>query len=183
VAKRVQDQVEKWGVMINYVRIQDVTLIPHLASSTNPPWKQAPVDVGMIRGGYPTSAQPQQARIAPKPVENQPVQMVIPAPSYPSAPVSDVPIETLKEWYEWVRSGRLREPQTIRGIADRFKAHANDPDIDVDAMRAAQILYNRALIYEQKSNEKSRVAVPADKAAQSRINECGQANDNIYTGG
>ncbi|HYX49980.1 MAG TPA: SPFH domain-containing protein, partial [Ktedonobacteraceae bacterium] len=46
LAKRVQDQVEKWGVLINYVRIQDVTLIPHLTPSVNPPWRQAPVDVG-----------------------------------------------------------------------------------------------------------------------------------------
>ena len=62
LAKRVQDQVEKWGVMINYVRIQDVTLIPHLTSSMNPPRRQAPVDVGMTRGGYPTAVQPQQAQ-------------------------------------------------------------------------------------------------------------------------
>jgi regulator of protease activity HflC (stomatin/prohibitin superfamily) len=183
LAKRVQDQVEKWGVMINYVRIQDVTLIPHLASSMNPPWKQAPVDVGMTRGGYPTATQPQQARVVPKPVENQPVQMVIQAPSQPPVPVSAASIEMLKDSYEAVRSGRLRDPQTIRDIAARFEALANDPTIDVDAMKAAQILYHRAWIYEQKPKEKSRVAVPADTAVQSDITKRGQANDNIYTGG
>jgi regulator of protease activity HflC (stomatin/prohibitin superfamily) len=183
VKKRVQDEVEKWGVLINYVRIQDVTLIPRLTSKVNPPWRQAPVDAGMARGGYPSAAQPQQAQIVVKPVENQPVQMVLQAPSPPPAPVPAVPIETLKEWYEWVRSGRLREPQTIRGIAARFEALANDPNIDVDAMRAAQILYQRAWIYEQKPKEQSRVAIPADKAVQSDINQHGQANDNIYTGG
>ncbi len=183
LAKRVQDQVEKWGVLINYVHIQDVTLIPHLTSSVNPPWRQAPVDVGMTRG-YPTVAQPQQAQIVAKPVENVPGPMVIQStPAYPPAPVSAASIQMLKDSYELVRSGIVRDPQTIRDFADRFKALANDPNIDFDAMKAAQILYHRALVYEQKPNEKSRVAVPADTAAQSHINQQGQANDNIYTGG
>ena len=89
----------------------------------------------------------------------------------------------LKESYEAVRSGRLRDPQTIRDIAARFEALAHDPNIDVDATKAAQILYHRAWIYEQKTLEKSRVSVPADSAVQSEINEQGHANDNIYTGG
>ena len=184
LAKRVQDQVEKWGVQINYVRIQDVTLIPHLTSSMNPPWRQAPVDVGMTRGGYPTAAQPQQVQIVAKPVENQPAPMYIqPSSTYTAAPVSTASIETLKGFYEAVRAGRLSDPQTIRDIAAGFEAHANDPDIDVDALKAAQILYHRAWTYEQKAKEKSRVAVTADQVAQSDLSERGQANDNIYTGG
>ncbi len=185
LATRVQDQVEKWGVLINYVRIQDVTLIPRLSSSINPPWRQAPVEVGTTGGGYPTVAQPQQVQIIAKPKENQPGQMVIqssPA-AYPPAPVSATSVEMLKDSYEAVRSGRLREPQTIRDIAARFEALANDPNIDFDAMRAAQILYNRAWLYEQKAKEMSQVAVPADKAVQADVNHHGQANDNIYTGG
>jgi regulator of protease activity HflC (stomatin/prohibitin superfamily) len=184
LAKRVQDQVEKWGVQINYVRIQDVTLIPHLASSMNPLWRQAPVDVGMTRGGYPTSAQPQQAQIVAKPVENQPVPMSIqPSSAYSAAPVSAASIEMLKESYKAVQTGRVSDPQTIRDIAARFEALANDPNIDVDALKAAQNLYHRAWIYEQKTKEKSRVAVNVDPVVQSDINEHGQANDNIYTGG
>ncbi len=184
LAKRVQDQVEKWGVQINYVRIQDVTLIPRLTSSVNPSWRQSPVDVGMTRGGYPTVAQPQQAQIVAKPVENQPAPMVIqPSSAYPPAPVSAASIEMLKESYEAVRTGRLRDPQTIRDIAARFEALANDPSIDVDAFKAAQILYHRAWIYEQKAKEKSRVGVTPDPVVQPDINERGQTNDNIFTGG
>ena len=184
LAKRVQDQVEKWGVLINYVRIQDVTLIPHLTPSVIPPWRQAPVDVGMTRGGYPTVAQPQQAQIIAKPVENVPGPMVIQStPAYPPVPVSAASIQMLKDSYELVRSGVVRDPQTIRDFADRFKALANDPNIDFDAMKAAQILYHRALVYEQKPNDKSRVAVPAETAVQPHIDQQGQANDNIYTGG
>ncbi len=182
--KRVQDQVEKWGVLVNYVRIQDVTLIPHLTSSVNPPWRQAPVDIGMTRGGYPTAAGPQQAQIIAKPAESQQGQIVLqPPPAYPPVPASAASIEMLKDSYQAVRSGLIRDPQTIRDIADRFKALANDPNIDVDAMKAAQILYHRAWMYEQKSDEKSRVVVPADKAVQSDISQHGQANDNIFTGG
>ena len=184
LAKRIQDQVEKWGVQINYVRIQDVTLIPHLASSMNPLWRQAPVDVGMKSGGYLRVAQPQQAQIIAKAVEPQPVPMSIqPSSAYAAAPVSAASIEMLKESYEAVRTGRLRDPQTIRDIAARFEALANDPNIDVDALKAAQILYHRAWIYEQKTKEKSRVAVTVNPVVQSDINEHGQANDNIYTGG
>ena len=109
--------------------------------------------------------------------------MVIQAPSHPPVPVSAASIEMLKDSYGAVRSGHLRDPQTIRDIAARFEALANDPNIDVDAMKAAQILYHRAWIYEQKSKERSSVAVPADTAVKSDINERGQANDNIYTGG
>jgi serine/threonine protein kinase len=126
---------------------------------------------------------PQQVQIVPKPVENQPVPMSIqPAPAYPTAPFSAV-WEWLKEAYEAVRSGRLRDPQTIRDIAARFEAHANDPNTDVDAFKAAQILYHRAWVYEQKAKEQSRVAKTADPAVQSDLNEHGQVNDNIYSGG
>lgn len=184
LAKRVQDQVEKWGVQIKYVRIQDVTLVPRLTSNVNPAWRQAPVDVGMARVPYPTVAQPQQAQIIAKQVENQPAPMVIQSSTaYPPMPISPASLEMLKDSYEAVRSGSLRDPHTIRDIAARFEAIADDPSIDVDAMKAAQILYHRAFIYEQKTREKSRVQVSADPVVQSDINERGQANDNIYTGG
>jgi regulator of protease activity HflC (stomatin/prohibitin superfamily) len=183
LAKRVQDQVEKWGVQVNYVRIQDVTLIPHLASSVNPSWRQAPVDVGMARGAYPTVAQPQQAQIIAQPVEPQQVPMSVQLPAYSAAPVSTASIEMLKESYEAVRTGRLRDPQTIRDIAKRFEALASDPNIDVDALKAAQILYHRAWIYEQQTAEKSLESATADQVVRSDANERGPANDNIYTGG
>jgi hypothetical protein len=188
LAKRVQDKVEKWGVQVNDVRIQDITLIPHLAPSLNPvvgmPARQAPVDVGMTRGGYPAIAQPQQAQIVAKPVENQPVPMPVqPSPASAQAHVSAADIEMLKESYEAVRTGRLKDPHTIRDIAERFESLANDPNIDVDALKAAQILYHRAWIYEQKNKEKGLEGVTADTVVQPDRKERGQANDNIYSGG
>src|SRR5207247_7731484 len=129
-------------------------------------------------------AQPQQAQIVAKPVESQPVPMSVQPPSsYAYAPVSAASIEMLKESYEAVRTGRLRDPHTIRDIAARFEALANDPNIDVDALKAAQILYHRAWIYEQKNKEKGLEGVTADTVVQPDRKERGQANDNIYSGG
>ncbi len=188
LVKRIQDLVEKWGVQINYVRIQDITLIPHLTSGINPlvgiAARPVPVDVGMTRGGYPAVAQPQQVQIVAKPVENQPIPVPVqPSPVYPQASVSAASIEMLKESYEAVRTGHLRDPHTIRDIAERFEALANDPNIDVDALKAAQILYHRAWIYEQKNKEKGPTGVTADPVAQPEGKDHGQTNESIFSGG
>jgi hypothetical protein len=187
LAERVQDKVEKWGVQINDVRIQDITLLPHLAPRIHPVVgvaRPVPVDGGMIRGGYPAVAQPQQAQIVAKPVENQPVPMSVqPSNAYEHAPVSAASIEMLKESYDAVRMGRLKDPHTIRVIAARFEALANDPDIDVDALKAAQILYHRAWVYEQKNKKQGPAEISADPVEQPDVKERGQANDNIYSGG
>ncbi|HEX6481349.1 MAG TPA: SPFH domain-containing protein [Ktedonobacteraceae bacterium] len=37
LASRVQDRIAAWGVQVNWVRIQDVTLIPHLTPAASPP--------------------------------------------------------------------------------------------------------------------------------------------------
>jgi len=186
--KRIQDLVEKWGVQINYVRIRDITLIPHLTSGINPLLGMAarpvPVDVGMTRGGYPAVAQPQQVQIVAKPVENQPVPMLVqPSPAYTQAPVSAASIEVLIESYEAVRAGYLRDPHTIRDIAARFEALANDPNIDIDALKAAQILYHRAWTYEQRNKEKGPTGVTADQVTQPEGKDRGQINESIFFGG
>jgi hypothetical protein len=181
LASRVQDKVAIWGVQVNYVRIQDITLIP-LAPSINPvagmTARPAPVDMGMTRGGYPAAAQPQQAQIVSKTVENQPGAMPVqPLPT----PASMAYIEALTESYEAVRAGHLRDPHTIRGIAARFEALANDPSVKFDPMRAAQNLINRAWIYENE--EKGRTSVVSDTVTQPDTKERGQANENIFSGG
>ncbi len=185
LASRVQDKVAIWGVQVNYVRIQDITLIP-LAPSINPvagmTARPAPVDMGMTRGGYPAAAQPQQAQIVLKTVENQPGAMPVqPLPAPATTPASMAYIEALTESYEAVRAGRLRDPHTIRGIAARFEALANDPSVKFDPMRAAQNLYHRAWIYENE--EKGRTSVVSDTVTQPDTKERGQANENIFSGG
>jgi len=181
LASRVQDKVAIWGVQVNYVHIQDITLIP-LTPSLNPiigmTARPAAVDMGMTRGGYPPAAQPQQAQMVSKAVENQPGAM----PAQPNpVPTSTAYIETLTESYEAVRAGRLRDPHLIRDLAARFEALANDPSVKFDPIRAAQNLINRAWIYENE--EKGRTSVVSDVVTQPNTKERGQANENIFSGG
>ena len=181
LASRVQEKVAVWGVQVNYVRIQDITLIP-LVPSINPvvgmTARSAPVDMGITRSGFQPAAQPQQAQVVMKAVENQPG--AIPAQPY-AAPTSKAYIEELSEYYEAVRSGRVRDPQTIRSIAARFEALANDPSAPFDPIRAAQNLYNRAWNYENE--EKTRTSVVSDVVTQPNTQAKGQANENIFSGG
>ncbi|HEX9133853.1 MAG TPA: SPFH domain-containing protein [Ktedonobacteraceae bacterium] len=188
LTSRVQDKVAVWGVQVNYVRIQDITLIPHLAPSINPvagiAARPVPVDMGATRGGYPPAAQPQQAQGVLKAVGNQPGAMPaqpLPAPAPAPAAASMAYIEALTESYEAVRAGRLRDPNNIRDIAARFEALANDPSVKFDPMRAAQNLIHRAWIYENE--EKGRTSEVSDVVTQPNTKERGQANENIFSGG
>ena len=182
LASRVQDKVASWGVQVNFVRIQDITLIPHLAASASPAagMTARPVDVGMTRGANPADVQPLQAQTVARTVENQqgPTQTQ-PAPAAPR----NINIDTLIEAYEAVRTGRLRDPKTIRDIATRFEALANDPNIQFDAARAAQNLNQRALLYEKRSEEKARTSIASDIPTQLNTKERGSANDNLWSGG
>jgi SPFH domain/Band 7 family protein len=178
---RIQDKVAVWGVQVNDVRIQDITLIPHLAPSIQPvagvSARPIPVDMGMTRGAYPPAAQPLQAQVVLKAVESQPAAM--PVQPFPPGPKPD--IETLTESYEAVRAGRIRDPNTIRDIAARFETLANDTNVRFDPMRAAQNLRNRASSYE--NDEKGRTSEVADVVTQPNTKEQGQANENIFSGG
>ena len=138
--RRVQDQVASWGVQINFVRIREMTLIPHLVPGVNPGAGMAqrqPSNMGMTRSGYPQAP-----------------------PVAASVPIAS--IDTLKDLYEAVRVGRVKDPETIRDIAMQFAELAKDPNVSFDAALAAQNLYQRAWLYEQENKQKARVpdAVP-----------------------
>ncbi len=188
VANRTQDKVAKWGVQINFVRIQDVTPLPHLASMANPPaaMPARPVDAGTTRGAHPVPAQPQPAQVIAKPIEPQQVSMQVQAQQPPLASAAPGPVnaDTLKAAYDAVRAGLVNDPDTIRDYARRFEAAASDPSIDFDAMRAAQNLYQRAMMYERKSEGKGPTNVPPDVVTQPDTKEHrGPANDYLWFGG
>jgi hypothetical protein len=74
-------------------------------------------------------------------------------------------IDMLINAYEAVRAGLVKDPKTIRDYARHFEAVANDPSIHFDAARAAQNLYQRAMLYERMNEGKgpiSGVPVPPD---------------------
>ena len=85
----------------------------------------------------------------------------------------------LKDWYEAVREGHVKDPKTIRDIANHFAALANDPNIDFDAERAAKNLYERAKMYE----EKARTSEISNIATKPSPGEQPPAKDNLWKGG
>jgi regulator of protease activity HflC (stomatin/prohibitin superfamily) len=188
LAHRIQDKVAKWGVKINFVRIQDITLIPHLVSTGNPPAAMTaqPVDSGIARGANQIPAQPLQAQVMAKTIENQqgPIpQQAEQAPVASAAPGA-INIDTLIDAYEAVRAGIVKDPKTIRDIAMRFDAIANDPSIHIDAGRAAQNLRQRAMMYERKIEGKGPTNIAPDAVTQPDTKEYhGPSNDYRWSGG
>lgn len=188
LANRIQDKVAKWGVQINHVRIQDITLIPHLAPTGNPPAGMTgrPVDAGIIRGAYPVPAQPQQAQVIAKTIENQQGSMQAQAQQAPvaSAAPGAINIDMLINAYEAVRAGLVKDPDTIRNYARQFDAVANDPSIHIDAARAAQNLYQRAMMYERKNEQEGPTNAAPDVVTQPDTKEYhSPANDYLWSGG
>jgi len=154
IATILQQEVDRWGVKVRKVDIQDLTLIPNLAPRVNPILRTvegAQTSVG--------SAPPELTPATTNRTVDQ--QTTIPihspyAPEYPPHSASE--IEMLKEWYEAVRAGHITYPPTIRGIAVRFEEHLYDPNLDFYPLRAAEILYSRARFYEEQDELKRRAA-------------------------
>jgi hypothetical protein len=102
------------------------------------------------RSGTPPPLQstPPAAPEIKKPPEGTPA-------SPAAAPVKSTKEEALKKAYEQVRSGKITSPDTIRSIAARFQAIANDHEANknasFDAAAAAEVLYNRAQLYEDRA--------------------------------
>jgi len=170
LANRIQDKVAKWGVQINFVRIQDITPIPHLVPMGNPPAGMAArlVDTGITRGANPMPAEPQQAQVIANTIENPQASMQAQAqqPPLASAAPGSINNETLREAYDAVRTGLVKDPNTIRAYARRFEDVANDPSIDFDAKRAAQNLYQHAQMYERTNEGKGPTNVAPDVVTQ-----------------
>ena len=72
-----------------------------------------------------------------------------------AAQVKSAKEEALKKAYEQVRAGKITSPDTIRSIAARFQAIANDPEANknasFDAAAAAEVLYKRAQLHEDRA--------------------------------
>lgn len=210
LARRVQDQVATWGVQVNWVHIRDVTLLPHVASEvdTDAIGKARGMEAGVARGAVSAAAQPMQAKVFRRPEAERhekpeaalhlspppPVQSASPASSvlHASAPVAATPTvptgneEALVEAYNAVRQGRITDPTTIRSIAQRFEAIANDPEhsknVGFDAARAANVLYQRAQMHEEKmANERTGYDDETQADWQPPIQR--PTNNNLMTGG
>ena len=151
LSRRMQDQVASWGVQINWVRIQDITLLPN-----TPVALIAPVPGDNDAAGTTEIIKPEPPIVVPaKQLSAQSAKDIPPAVSAGSAPqtkstlTEKVPrVETLKDMYNAVRQGVITDPKVILDIALRFESLAADPAtskiLDFDAGRAAGTLRQRA---------------------------------------
>jgi len=90
LTSRIQDRVAGWGVQVNWVRIQDITLIPHLAPAASPPpGMQVQARQAMAAGSY--AADP--GNQAPK--RTVPVGTTGASSGNPSRPSMNDPDQTL----------------------------------------------------------------------------------------
>ena len=156
----VRDKVALWGVQINWVRMKDVSLAPHDATAlhTDPVLHIQGSESGPANGAAPAG---KQARSAADETTKKLTEQVVmhqsatasggnPANGANSAPI---PKNILKEdllirAYKEVQNGKITDPETIRGIAQKFDAVAQDPELNqkvsFDPVRAAQNLYAQA---------------------------------------
>ncbi len=74
LASRTQDQVAAWGIQINWVRIQDITLIPHLMPASLPPGVQAQPKKPMPTTNYAPDPRNQTAHQPTRAAASSPAQ-------------------------------------------------------------------------------------------------------------
>lgn len=150
LSRRMQDRVATWGVQVNWVRIQDITLLP---SASLAPGKRGGSDTGgtteMIRPEAARSSSQPAVRLERVETQQKPPQTTPPTASNPAQPGGRLPdVETIKEMYNAVRQNRITDPAVILDVARQFERLASDPvaskTIDFDAMRAANTLRQRA---------------------------------------
>ncbi len=103
-----------------------------------------------------------------------------------AAQVKSAKEEALKKAYEQVRSGKITSPDTIRSIAARFQAIANDPEANknasFDAAAAAEVLYKRAQLHEDRAI--MAAGYPEDDTpTQVDWSSSRRPNDDNYTAG
>ncbi len=159
LCRRVQDYVAAWGVQINWVRIQDLTIFP---TASGLPVGALATDLGGIT-----------QIIRPEPAARLVLEEVVPAVVKPavvaeqprvSAPAplaKSVSLDTLVDFYNAVRDNAITDPAMILDIAQRFDALAGDAvqsqSFQFDAHRAANTLRTRA----QKIQEGRQTGVAA----------------------
>ncbi len=167
--RQIRDRVALWGIQVNWVSIRDINMEAHGAVVINPrppvaqpasqpsQVQQAPVaaeEVVESASKRPaqetvTQAKTVQTDKAPKQTERP-----APAPAPASATPRQLNEELLKQAYKEVQNGKVTDPETIRNIATRFEAVANDPEasqmVSFDAARAALNLYEQARRYEEQ---------------------------------
>src|SRR5579875_255301 len=163
----MQEQAAPWGVQINWATIHDVVPLPHFDHvETVRAGTGAARGAGIVGAASTansvSSSRPGTTRVAPTPPQRQngapaaSASVPQPPPAAPTAATqvaqTQVDTDPNKKLYDAVRSGGIKDPETIRRIARNFEDIAQDPvksqNFPFDAARAASNLYARAKYYE-----------------------------------
>ncbi len=149
VLQRVRDRAVQWGVLVNEVRLYDISLAPHRSSALDETTE--PVVPRNVATAMPQSPTPKP------PPASQPVAVQTQQPRQPVAPQKaaaspqlpkGLKEETLRKAYAKVQDGTIKEAEAIRNLAAQFEAVANNPELNntftFDAARAALNLYAEA---------------------------------------
>lgn len=150
VLQRVQDEVIQWCVQVNDVHIAEVSLVRH----------HAPIgDAGLAEDNTGT-IEPQRGTTSPMGAAQSQAHFAGPSPEeqknaarWLQETKEEIAFSALEKSYNAVYEGRVKVPETIRDIANKFDAVARDPQkskvFKYDAARAAHLLYKRAQEYEE----------------------------------
>lgn len=179
LARRMQDQAATWGVQVNWVRIQDITVLPHTLGDFTALLDNDTTQITLLS---PPPAQLASARrpvVLPTPVEvAAPAPAPVPARARPEPMRTPAQLDALRNMYDAVRKGIVNDPTTILDLADRFESVANDPAaskaIDFDAARGAETLRQRAHKLQELAQGQTRVlAEGSQKVAEGSLIEKG----------
>lgn len=151
LSRRMQDQVATHGIQVNWVRIQDLTILP-VGGNDGGTTQVMRQDVMQAAAPAPATAP------APKQAENPAPAKVqaAPAPKISVPPGKPLTVEILTDFYEAVRRNAITDPAMILDLAQRFEALARDPvkseTVPFDATRAANTLRQRAQKLQELAN-------------------------------
>src|SRR5436305_2938097 len=140
----MRDKVALWGIQVKSVNIRDVELVPHGKPAPNTePVKS--VQANEVKGAAASATAQPAAKASEKPAQ----------PASAAAKQAPTPLEdALMKAYEAVQKGQITDPDTIRGIAERFDDIARDSQksqtVMFDANRAASNLRGQARKYEAR---------------------------------
>ena len=149
---QIEERVLPWCVQVNWVRIQDVTLVPHQAPIVDAEVVDAqvvntPVPAPDFRTTMP-SGTTQTRYNGPSPEELEK------ASKWVQSTKEDVLEKVLEKAYQAVSDEKVVVPEAIRDLANKFTAVARDPQksklFKYDAERAARNLYKLAQEYEDE---------------------------------
>ena len=148
----------RWGVQVNWTAIRDVKLAKHATALVitehcveSPSFVERTIH--FIEHNQPTE------QLLLQSVNMQPVMSVKRSAAGWTGSWTNTRVFDEEQYilaYQAVQNGSITDPQTIREFATRFESVAQDPQlseiVSFDAAHAADILFQRACMYERRDS-------------------------------